>query len=56
MNVITEVESYIWKGHEAMVVRDDDIIFPAGFQPKSILQMNPPAQCTALTVHAEWKL
>lgn len=30
--------------------------FPAGFQPFALVQCQPPAVVTALTLHSEWKL
>lgn len=37
-------------------MREEPVLFPAGFQPFCLVQCQPPAVVTALTLHSEWKL
>ncbi|KAM9425929.1 LLGL scribble cell polarity complex component 2 isoform 2-T3 [Pholidichthys leucotaenia] len=49
-------EGFRWKGHTQLDVRAEPVSFPAGFQPFTLVQCQPPAVVTALTLHSEWKL
>ncbi|XP_061087860.1 LLGL scribble cell polarity complex component 2 isoform X2 [Conger conger] len=49
-------EGFRWKGHARLEVHEDPVLFPPGFQPFSLVQCQPPAGVTALTLHSEWKL
>ncbi|XP_035619969.2 LLGL scribble cell polarity complex component 2-like isoform X1 [Oncorhynchus keta] len=49
-------ESFRWKGHTRLEVREEPVTFPPGFQPFALVQCQPPAVVTALTLHSEWKL
>lgn len=49
-------EGFRWKGHTQLDVREEPVIFPPGFQPFTVVQCQPPAVVTALTLHSEWKL
>uniref|UniRef100_A0A8C4EK73 LLGL scribble cell polarity complex component 2 n=1 Tax=Dicentrarchus labrax TaxID=13489 RepID=A0A8C4EK73_DICLA len=49
-------EGFRWKGHTRLDVREEPVLFPPGFQPFSLVQCQPPAVVTALTLHSEWKL
>uniref|UniRef100_A0A1A8PJX9 LLGL scribble cell polarity complex component 2 n=2 Tax=Nothobranchius rachovii TaxID=451742 RepID=A0A1A8PJX9_9TELE len=49
-------EGFRWKGHTRLNVREDPVEFPAGFQPFTLVQCQPPAVVTALSLHSEWKL
>ncbi|MED6265658.1 Lethal(2) giant larvae protein 2 [Characodon lateralis] len=49
-------EGFRWKGHTQLDVRVASVLFPAGFQPFTVVQCHPPAVVTALTLHSEWKL
>uniref|UniRef100_A0A8C5HVS9 LLGL scribble cell polarity complex component 2 n=1 Tax=Gouania willdenowi TaxID=441366 RepID=A0A8C5HVS9_GOUWI len=49
-------EGFRWKGHTRLDVREEPVLFPAGFQPFALVQCQPPAVVTALTLHSEWKL
>ncbi|MEQ2167873.1 Lethal(2) giant larvae protein 2, partial [Goodea atripinnis] len=49
-------EGFRWKGHTQLDVRVESVLFPAGFQPFTVVQCHPPAVVTALTLHSEWKL
>ena len=41
-------EGFIWKGHQALLVKAEKFKMPMGFQPKSILQISPPASINSL--------
>lgn len=56
VNIVSDRDNFVWKGHEAVVPREGDVKYPAGFQPMCIMQMYPPAACTALAFHSEWQL
>uniref|UniRef100_A0A8C7Q3X9 LLGL scribble cell polarity complex component 2 n=1 Tax=Oncorhynchus mykiss TaxID=8022 RepID=A0A8C7Q3X9_ONCMY len=49
-------EGFRWKGHTRLEVREEPVTFPPGFQPFALVQCQPPAVVTALTLHSEWKL
>uniref|UniRef100_A0A3Q3JYS0 LLGL scribble cell polarity complex component 2 n=1 Tax=Monopterus albus TaxID=43700 RepID=A0A3Q3JYS0_MONAL len=49
-------EGFRWKGHTRLDARDEPVLFPPGFQPFALVQCQPPAVVTALTLHSEWKL
>uniref|UniRef100_A0A0B7B5H3 Lethal giant larvae homologue 2 domain-containing protein n=1 Tax=Arion vulgaris TaxID=1028688 RepID=A0A0B7B5H3_9EUPU len=56
VNIMSEHEGFIWKGHKALSCRIDGLKYAAGFQPTCIMQLDPPAACTALVLHSEWQL
>uniref|UniRef100_A0A3Q2UZ93 LLGL scribble cell polarity complex component 2 n=1 Tax=Haplochromis burtoni TaxID=8153 RepID=A0A3Q2UZ93_HAPBU len=43
-------------GQTQLDIQEDPVMFPAGFQPFAVVQCQPPAVVTALTLHSEWKL
>uniref|UniRef100_A0A673Z0X1 LLGL scribble cell polarity complex component 2 n=1 Tax=Salmo trutta TaxID=8032 RepID=A0A673Z0X1_SALTR len=49
-------EGFRWKGHTRLEVKEEPVRFPPGFQPFALVQCQPPAVVTALTLHSEWKL
>ncbi|KAM6951024.1 LLGL scribble cell polarity complex component 2 [Aplochiton taeniatus] len=49
-------EGFRWKGHTRLDVREEPVTFPPGFQPFALVQCQPPAVVTALTLHSEWKM
>nr|XP_061823019.1 LLGL scribble cell polarity complex component 2-like isoform X1 [Nerophis lumbriciformis] len=49
-------EGFRWKGHMRLDVQEEPVLFPAGFQPFTLVQCQPPAVVTALNLHSEWKL
>lgn len=53
---MSDHEGFVWKGHEALSCKIDDLKYAAGFQPTCIMQLDPPAACTALALHSEWQL
>eukprot|EP00918_Siedleckia_nematoides_P010556 GHVU01023088.1.p1 GENE.GHVU01023088.1~~GHVU01023088.1.p1 ORF type:complete len:1053 (-),score=140.01 GHVU01023088.1:1527-4685(-) len=56
VNVVSDRDNFVWKGHEALTVKGGEQTFPAGFQTSCVMQLSPPAACTALTLHSEWQL
>lgn len=56
LNVIGDRDNFVWKGHDALPMRGGDVKYQPGFQPLCIVQMYPPAACTAVTLHSEWQL
>ena len=56
VNVVSDRDNFVWKGHEALPVRGGDVKFSPGFQPAAVMQLQPPASCTALAFYAEWQL
>lgn len=56
IDVVGERDGFVWKGHEALTPTVGDMRFAAGYQPTCILQLHPPAACTALALHSEWQL
>ncbi|XP_041364790.1 lethal(2) giant larvae protein homolog 1-like isoform X2 [Gigantopelta aegis] len=56
VNIVSDRDSFVWKGHEALPPRTGDIKFAAGYQATCMMQLYPPAACTAMTVHSEWQL
>ena len=53
---VTEKEGFVWKGHKSLEVRGGNIKQAAGFQPKVVLQISPPASITSLCLHQGWGL
>ncbi|XP_062330381.1 LLGL scribble cell polarity complex component 2 isoform X2 [Osmerus eperlanus] len=49
-------EGFRWKGHTRLDVKEEPVLFPAGFQPCCLVQCQPPAVVTALTLHSDWRL
>lgn len=56
VNLVGDRDNFVWKGHGPLTVVSGDSKYNAGFQPQCLLQINPPAACTALAVHTEWQL
>ena len=44
------------QGHTRLDVKEEPVLFPAGFQPCCLVQCQPPAVVTALTLHSDWRL
>ncbi|XP_074648928.1 LLGL scribble cell polarity complex component 2-like [Tubulanus polymorphus] len=55
-NIVSDRDSFVWKGHQALEARSGEIKFAAGFQPTVVLQVFPPAATTALTFQPEWQI
>ncbi|BFZ18051.1 hypothetical protein BsWGS_21091 [Bradybaena similaris] len=56
VNIMSDHEGFVWKGHKALSCKIGDLKYAAGFQPTCLMQLDPPAACTALALHSEWQL
>ena len=56
VNIVSDRDGFVWKGHDALPMSNNDVKVPAGFQPSSVVQLHPPAAITALTTHSQWQL
>ncbi|XP_054992636.1 lethal(2) giant larvae protein homolog 1 isoform X1 [Sorex araneus] len=56
VDLLQDREGFTWKGHERLSPRTGPLPWPAGFQPRVLIQCLPPAAVTAVTLHAEWNL
>jgi hypothetical protein len=56
MNIVSDRDGFVWKGHDQLTPRGGTLSLAPGFQPNSVLQLHPPAAITALASHAEWGL
>jgi lethal(2) giant larvae protein len=56
VDLLQDREGFTWKGHERLSPRMGPLPWPAGFQPRVLVQCLPPAAVTAVTLHAEWSL
>lgn len=54
MNIVSDRDNFVWKGHDKLSTRKGLLSFKPGFQPTSVLQLHPPAAATSLALHAEW--
>ena len=56
IDIVSQRDSFVWKGHSALKPLTGDVRYAAGFQPTCVVQLNPPAACTSLSLHSEWQL
>ncbi|CAO2643423.1 Lethal(2) giant larvae protein homolog 1 [Lemmus lemmus] len=56
VDLLQDREGFTWKGHERLSPHTGLLSWPAGFQPRMLVQCLPPAAVTAVTLHAEWSL
>nr|CAH0108278.1 unnamed protein product [Daphnia galeata] len=56
VNIVSDRDNFVWKGHDKLIVRKGLLSFKPGFQPTSVLQLHPPAAATALAVNSEWSV
>ena len=54
INIVSDRDNFVWKGHDKLAVRKGSLSFKAGFQPSSVLQLHPPAAATSLALHSDW--
>jgi hypothetical protein len=52
MHIIEETDRGLWRGRHPSKVKDGDVKFAAGFQPAFMVQIYPPAPCTALVANS----
>lgn len=55
INIVTDMDSFVWKGHEPLAVRDSVSMAP-GYQPLALIQLYPPATVSALCLNTDWRL
>ncbi|GLV32955.1 lethal (2) giant larvae [Carabus blaptoides fortunei] len=56
MNIVSDRDGFVWKGHDQLVVRSEPVQQPCGFQACAMLQLHPPAAVTCCVLQAEWGL
>ncbi|XP_044734719.1 lethal(2) giant larvae protein homolog 1 isoform X2 [Chrysoperla carnea] len=56
MNIVSDRDGFVWKGHKQLTPRANVIPSKGGFQALNILQLHPPAAITCISLHSEWKL
>lgn len=56
VDLLQDREGFTWKGHERLSPHTGPLLWPAGFQPRVLVQCLPPAAVTAITLHTEWSL
>ncbi|XP_006901248.1 PREDICTED: lethal(2) giant larvae protein homolog 1 [Elephantulus edwardii] len=56
VDLLQDREGFTWKGHDRLSPRTGLLPWPAGFQPRMLVQCLPPATVTAVTLHTEWGL
>lgn len=56
LNFVGDRDSFVWKGHDALQVKNCPAKSEAGFHPDLVLQLAPPAGVTALALHSKWGL
>nr|XP_010598531.1 lethal(2) giant larvae protein homolog 1 isoform X2 [Loxodonta africana] len=56
MDLLQDREGFTWKGHDRLSPSTGPLPWPAGFQPRVLVQCLPPAAVTAVTLHTEWGL
>ncbi|XP_071485894.1 LLGL scribble cell polarity complex component 2-like, partial [Diadema antillarum] len=54
VNIVGSDDKFVWKGHDALSVRDDAVKYAKGFQPDFVVQAQPPAAITALALQSTW--
>lgn len=56
IDIVSDTDNFVWKGHEALTLREGDLKFAPGFQPTCVMQLSPPAACTSLSINSEWQV
>ncbi|XP_055338667.1 lethal(2) giant larvae protein homolog 1-like [Paramacrobiotus metropolitanus] len=56
VNLVGDRDGFVWKGHSPLKLKTSVIKSESGFQPHTVVQIMPPAACTALTLQSEWQL
>ncbi|XP_054154460.1 LLGL scribble cell polarity complex component 2-like [Oppia nitens] len=56
LNIVGDKDGFVWKGHSQLTSKSGNIKFEVGYQPSSIVQLQPPAAITALSLYSEWGL
>ncbi|XP_034242860.1 lethal(2) giant larvae protein homolog 1 isoform X2 [Thrips palmi] len=56
MNIVSDRDGFVWKGHSHLAAHENKVKIPAGFQPTAVMQLHPPVAVTALMLHSDWGL
>ncbi|GFR33149.1 lethal(2) giant larvae protein homolog 1 [Trichonephila clavata] len=56
VNIVSDRDSFVWKGHDQLSLKQGTLKFSPGFIPVTIEQLTPPAAVTAIALHTEWGL
>ncbi|XP_061377148.1 lethal(2) giant larvae protein homolog 1 isoform X1 [Danaus plexippus] len=54
VNIVSDRDGFVWKGHDQLNLRSGPLTFPAGYQASAVCQLSPPAAVTALSAQWEW--
>ncbi|CAH2037874.1 unnamed protein product, partial [Iphiclides podalirius] len=54
VNIVSDRDGFVWKGHDQLTLRAGTHTFPQGYQATAVAQLSPPAAVTALAAHWEW--
>ncbi|XP_013199710.1 lethal(2) giant larvae protein homolog 1 isoform X2 [Amyelois transitella] len=54
VNIVSDRDGFVWKGHDQLTLRPGALTFPQGYQATSVVQLAPPAAVTALAAQWEW--
>ncbi|XP_045497069.1 lethal(2) giant larvae protein homolog 1 isoform X1 [Colias croceus] len=54
VNIVSDRDGFVWKGHDQLTLRSGALSFPQGYQASAVAQVSPPAAITALAAHWEW--
>ncbi|XP_076808161.1 lethal(2) giant larvae protein homolog 1-like isoform X1 [Clavelina lepadiformis] len=47
---------FTWKGHEQLATKESHITMEPGYQLSNVIQCQPPASITSLSIHSNWSL
>ncbi|XP_072932199.1 lethal(2) giant larvae protein homolog 1 isoform X2 [Epargyreus clarus] len=54
VNIVSDRDGFVWKGHDQLTLRSGALTFPQGYQATAVAQLSPPAAVTALAAQWEW--
>ncbi|XP_045535605.1 lethal(2) giant larvae protein [Papilio machaon] len=54
VNIVSDRDGFVWKGHDQLTLRAGTHTFPQGYQASAVAQLSPPAAITALAAQWEW--
>ncbi|XP_072044717.1 LLGL scribble cell polarity complex component 2-like [Amphiura filiformis] len=54
--IVGEQDKFVWRGHEALPIKEDSVKLPVGFQAEFTIQCEPPAAITSLSLQSTWGL
>nr|XP_006817104.1 PREDICTED: lethal(2) giant larvae protein homolog 1-like isoform X3 [Saccoglossus kowalevskii] len=53
VNIVSDRDEFVWKGHDQLNVKTDDVKMAPGFQANFVVQCTPPAAITALATSVD---